>query len=182
VRTTPGDRRPRRCGTATLIARELLRLAPPRGRALEIASGSGEHVVRFASEMPGLRWQPTDPDPGQRASIAAWIAAEGSDNIAAPRALDVSQPGWAAEVDAADLVVLVNLLHLIDDRAVASALQGIADVLRPGGIAVSTGRSCATVRPRATGTRPSMRSCAGATPRSATRMSRTSSQASFGQV
>jgi SAM-dependent methyltransferase len=140
----PGEDDARRSAPAALrnrdlIARELVRLAPPRGLALELASGSGEHVVRFASVLPGLRWQPTDPDPGQRASIAAWIAAEGSDTIAAPRALDVSQPGWAAEVDAADLVVLVNLLHLIDDRAVASALQGIADVLRPGGIAVLYG-------------------------------------------
>jgi SAM-dependent methyltransferase len=140
----PGEDDARRSAPAALrnrdlIARELVRLAPPRGLALELASGSGEHVVRFASVLPGLRWQPTDPDPGQRASIAAWIAAEGSDNIAAPRALDVSQPGWTREQPPADLIVVVNLLHLIPEAAVQSALAGIAEVLAPGGIAVLYG-------------------------------------------
>ncbi len=121
------------------ITRELARLAPARGRALEIASGSGEHVVRFASALPGLRWYPTDPDPAQRASIAAWIAAEGAANVEAPRALDVSQPGWARDEAPADLVVAVNLLHLITQPAMQAALKGIAELLAPGGIAVLYG-------------------------------------------
>jgi cyclopropane fatty-acyl-phospholipid synthase-like methyltransferase len=135
---------PRRSAPAALrnrdlIARELVRLAPPRGRALEIASGSGEHVIRFAAAMPGLSWHPTDPDPAQRASIAAWIAAEGAETIAPPRALDVSRPGWAAGEEPADLVVVVNLLHLIGETAARAALDGIAQVLTPGGIAVLYG-------------------------------------------
>jgi len=121
------------------IARELRRLAPPHGRALEIASGSGEHVIRFAAEIPGLRWSPTDPDPAQRASIAAWIEAEGAPNIDAPRALDVSRPGWARDEAPADMVVLVNLLHLISEAALQSTLGGIAEALRAGGLAVLYG-------------------------------------------
>jgi SAM-dependent methyltransferase len=121
------------------IARELVRLAPRAGRALEIASGSGEHVVRFAALMPELDWHPTDPDPDQRASIAAWTAAEGLSNVAPPRALDVTRPGWAAGEAPADLVVLVNLLHLVSDEGAATALEGIARVLAPGGIAAVYG-------------------------------------------
>ncbi|MGP1358053.1 DUF938 domain-containing protein [Roseicyclus sp.] len=121
------------------IARELVRLAPRAGRALEIASGSGEHVVRFAALMPGLDWHPTDPDPDQRASIAAWTAAEGLSNVAPPRALDVTRPGWAAGEAPAGLVVLVNLLHLVSDEGAATALDGIARVLAPGGIAAVYG-------------------------------------------
>lgn len=121
------------------IARELVRLAPAGGRALEIASGSGEHVIRFAASLPRLHWSPTDPDPAQRASIAAWIATGDADNIDAPRDLDVSRPDWAATEAPADLVVVVNLLHLIPDAAVDNALAGIARVLSPGGRAVVYG-------------------------------------------
>jgi cyclopropane fatty-acyl-phospholipid synthase-like methyltransferase len=142
--TVPSEGDPRRSAPAALrnrdaIARELVRLAPAGGRALEIASGSGEHVIRFASALPGLRWYPTDPDPAQRASIAAWIAAEGGANVEAPRALDVSQSGWARDEAPADLVVVVNLLHLITEPAMQATLEGIVEVLAPGGIALLYG-------------------------------------------
>ncbi len=47
---------------------------PPTGIVLEIASGTGEHIIHFAAAFPGLDWQPTDPDPGRRASIDSWAA------------------------------------------------------------------------------------------------------------
>jgi SAM-dependent methyltransferase len=117
-----------------LIAAELVRVAPERGRALEIASGTGEHVVRFAAAMPGLDWQPTDPDPARRASIAAWSAEAGLGNIRAPRDLDAARAGWAAAHGPVDLVVLVNLLHLISDGEAETVLREVAAVLARGGI------------------------------------------------
>jgi SAM-dependent methyltransferase len=117
-----------------LIAAELVRLAPERGRALEIASGTGEHVVRFAAAMPGLDWQPTDPDPARRASIAAWAAEAGLGNIRAPLPLDAARPGWAADHGPVDLVVLVNLLHLISVPEAETVLTEVAAVLAPGGL------------------------------------------------
>jgi SAM-dependent methyltransferase len=116
------------------IAAELARLAPARGRALEIASGTGEHVIRFAAAMPGLDWQPTDPDPDRRASIAAWTAAAGLANIRPPLALDAARPGWAALHGPADLVLVVNLLHLLSDDEAAIVLAEMALALAPGGL------------------------------------------------
>jgi tRNA G46 methylase TrmB len=45
---------------------------PKTGLVLEVASGSGEHIVHFAQVWPQLQFQPSDPDAGARASIAAW--------------------------------------------------------------------------------------------------------------
>lgn len=117
-----------------LIATELSRLAPARGRALEIASGTGEHVVVFAVACPGLTWQPTEPDPLRRASIIAWTAAADLPNILPPLPLDAAQPGWAATHGPADLVVLVNLLHLISGPEADTLLAEVAAILQPGGI------------------------------------------------
>jgi SAM-dependent methyltransferase len=84
--------------------------------------------------MPGLDWQPTDPDPARRASIAAWSAEAGLANIRAPRDLNAARPGWAEAEVPADLVVLVNLLHLISDAEARTVLAEIAAVLSPGGL------------------------------------------------
>lgn len=121
------------------ILTELLRFAPETGRALEIASGTGEHIVRLAAATPGLTWQPTEPDPARRASIAAWAEAEGVSNILAPRDLDAARPDWGTEFGPVDLIYLANLLHLIPTPATEGVLTGIAQALGPRGVALIYG-------------------------------------------
>ena len=53
-------------------------------RVLEIASGTGQHAVYFAEQLPHLHWQPTDADPTGLESIQAWVADSGLSNVAAP--------------------------------------------------------------------------------------------------
>ena len=67
---------------------------PATGSVLEIASGTGQHVCFFAAELPGIRWQPTEPDAPHREAIAARIREAGLTNVAAPIALDVHEPRW----------------------------------------------------------------------------------------
>ncbi len=117
----------------------LAEIAPAKGRALEIASGTGEHVIRFASAMPGLIWQPTDPAPDRRASITAWVKAEPSPNIAPPLPLDACTPGWAATHGPADLIFLANLLHLVTDVEAQTCLTEMAQALAPEGRAAVYG-------------------------------------------
>jgi tRNA G46 methylase TrmB len=81
---TPDDLR--RYAPATLRNREpildILRdILPASGLVLELASGSGEHIVHFARQLPGLSWQPSDPSRQARQSIAAWIGEEGLSNV-----------------------------------------------------------------------------------------------------
>ena len=44
---------------------------PTQGVIFEVASGSGEHITYLAQRLPTLDWQPSDPSPAARASIAA---------------------------------------------------------------------------------------------------------------
>ena len=80
----------RRYAPATLRNRDailavLRRHLPATGLLLEVAAGTGEHAVHFAAALPGLVFQPTDPHPGARASIAAW-APRGEAEQSAPAA------------------------------------------------------------------------------------------------
>ena len=65
----------------------LKRVLPAHGLVLEIASGTGQHVVHFAGAMPDLTWQPSDPDPDLRASIRTWIAQTGVSKCPAEKKL-----------------------------------------------------------------------------------------------
>lgn len=111
----------------------LLHHAPVAGRALEIASGTGQHVVTNAAALPGLQWQPTDIDAERRTSIDAWSAREGLENVAAARALDATQPGWGADWSGQDLILLVNLLHLISETEARTVIKEAALALAPDG-------------------------------------------------
>jgi methylase of polypeptide subunit release factors len=54
------------------ILEVLLQVLPENGTILEIASGTGEHAVFFASRLRDCLWLPTDVFPQSRASIIAW--------------------------------------------------------------------------------------------------------------
>lgn len=124
---------------ADAILAVLARIAPPSGRVLEIASGTGQHAAHFAAALPGLDWQPSDANPEALASIRAWVAAAGLANLRPPLMLDAGRAGWAAGVGGFFLVQVVNLLHLISEAEATAVLGGIADALVPGGTALIYG-------------------------------------------
>lgn len=129
----PGDLR-RHAPAAQRNAEPLLSVLravlPAAGTVLEIAAGTGQHAVYFARALPALRWLPSDPDPTMRASIAAWRAAEGPDNLAEPLDLDAGDSAalWPA---AADAVLCVNMFHIAPWSAALGALGGAARLLPP---------------------------------------------------
>jgi SAM-dependent methyltransferase len=111
----------------------LQRYLPPSGSVLEIASGSGEHVVHFArASDPGLEFQPSDPDPTARASIDAWVAAVGVTNVRPAIALDATAEAWP--VQHADAVLCINMIHIAPWAAAVGLVRGAARVLPPGGL------------------------------------------------
>ena len=111
----------------------LERVLPVGARVLEIASGAGEHAVYIAAAMPGVVWQPSDPDPAARASIAAWTAAEGLVNVLPPRDIDVRVPDWDAD-GPYDAIVAINMIHISPWEATLGLMAGAGRLLREGGV------------------------------------------------
>jgi hypothetical protein len=103
---------------------------PQTGVVLELASGTGEHVVHFAERFPQLDWQPSDIHPEALASISARRASAGLSNIREPIALDASSPKWP--IDHADAVLSINLVHISPWAAALGLLQGAQRVLASG--------------------------------------------------
>jgi SAM-dependent methyltransferase len=101
--------------------------------ALEIASGSGQHIVEHARRNPGVTWQPTDVDPARLTSIDAYAAEAGLANIRPAALLDATCPGWSATHNGLHLVLLANLLHLISDDETAALIAEAGRALAPGG-------------------------------------------------
>jgi cyclopropane fatty-acyl-phospholipid synthase-like methyltransferase len=104
---------------------------PATGRVLEIASGTGQHVVHFAEALPGITWLPSDPDPRQWASIAARVAQSGLGNVEPPLDLDVRSVWAVHEVDA---VIVANLLHISEPETLSGLCEGAAGALGAGGL------------------------------------------------
>jgi SAM-dependent methyltransferase len=117
------------------IADVLRAVLPDEGTVLEVAAGTGEHAVFFARTFPGVRWQPSDRDPACRASIDAWAAAAGLDNLAVPALdLDARRVPWpAALARRYDVVVCINMVHIAPWEACVGLMASAATALAPGG-------------------------------------------------
>ncbi|GAA0568518.1 DUF938 domain-containing protein [Craurococcus roseus] len=118
------------------ILAALRRHLPERGLVLEVASGTGEHAIHFASALPGLVFQPSDPDPGARASIDAWAAGARLSNLRAAIALDAAAPDWERAVvgGMVDAVLCVNMVHIAPWAATPGLVRGAARLLPAGGV------------------------------------------------
>lgn len=101
---------------------------PDSGTVLEVASGTGEHASFFAHELPGLAWQPSDPSPEMRESIAAWCS--GLANAQAPLDLDAAAPDWP--IARADAMVCINMVHISPWQATEGLMRGAGQLLASG--------------------------------------------------
>jgi hypothetical protein len=113
-----------------VIASVLRDVLPPDGLVLELASGSGEHAVHFASLFPRLTWQPSDPDPHALASIEAWRNHAGFANILPPLQIDAAAPEWP--IEEADAVLCINMTHISPWSATQGLIAGAQRLLKPG--------------------------------------------------
>ena len=112
------------------IADVLAEWLPASGLVLEIASGTGEHVVHFAERFPGLEWQPSDVHPDALSSIRGWRGSAGLPNVREPIVLDAAAPDWP--VHSVDALLSINMVHISPWRSALGLLDGAARLLDSG--------------------------------------------------
>ena len=105
----------------------LARVLPRQGVVLEIASGTGQHVIHFAKALSALTWQPSDPDAELRESIVLRVREEQRANVNSPIDLDVSKLPWPLQT--ADAVVAINLIHVAPWSATLALFEGAKALL-----------------------------------------------------
>ena len=105
---------------------------PQTGTVLEIASGTGQHICFFAQALPGIHWQPSEPDAASSEAIGVRMRESGVGNVAPAIALDVMEPIWPV-ADQYDAVLCINMVHISPWRATHALLRGAARHLRTQG-------------------------------------------------
>lgn len=110
---------------------------PKRGCVLELASGSGQHAVHFATHLPALSFQPSDSDPENLESIRAWVTESALENLLPPLTLDVRDAQWP--VDKVDAIFCANMVHISEWACSIALLEGAARHLDARGVLVIYG-------------------------------------------
>lgn len=112
------------------IANVLQDWLPASGLVLEVASGTGEHIVFFAGRFPHLEWQPSDVHPPALQSIRAWKQETRPANVRDPILLDASSGNWP--IEHADAVLSINMVHISPWSAALGLLDGAERLLGRG--------------------------------------------------
>lgn len=107
------------------------------GHALELGSGTGQHVVAFARKTPALTWWPSDIYESHLASIEAYRRVAGLANLRAPQRIDLMDDGWRwrgeHDGDRLSVMVCINVIHIAPWRVAQNLFAGAGRFLASGG-------------------------------------------------
>jgi hypothetical protein len=114
-------------------------LADRSGDVVEAGSGTGQHVVDFARQMPGMTWWPSDYNEQHLKSIAAWRAHAELPNIQPPLRIDLSDPAWCPQMHDGSgpknlkAVFCANVVHIAPWRVAEGLFAGAGRYLPADG-------------------------------------------------
>lgn len=97
---------------------------------LEIGSGTGQHAVHFAKNLPHIIWQPSDLQINLP-SIKLWLDEAQLPNIKDPIFLDVNK--WPWQLGEYEGIFSANTLHIMGKSEIETFFQGIGQVLKDHG-------------------------------------------------
>lgn len=97
---------------------------------LEIGSGTGQHALHFAHQLPQIIWQASEIERNYPV-LTSGIRGHTLSNVLDAIVLDVDSPSWP--ITHADICYTCNTLHIMSMNSVRSLVQGCADVLGDNG-------------------------------------------------
>ena len=100
------------------------------GTVLEIGSGTGQHAVFFAEQLPHLQWQCSEQGK-HLAGVNLWLEDANLENTLQPVELDVTSSNWPAKTF--DYIFTANTLHILHWPMVEQMFAGIGNILKTGG-------------------------------------------------
>ncbi|ESO90395.1 hypothetical protein LOTGIDRAFT_123440 [Lottia gigantea] len=108
----------------------------PKVGAVEISSGTGQHVSHFAKSLPHIIWQPSEIDAQSIESIKAFIEHFNLKNVCQPIRGDVLQPveSWIPRAfKPCDFILCVNLIHISPWQCTLGLMKIAGKLLKPNG-------------------------------------------------
>lgn len=113
------------------------------GHALEVSSGTGQHVTFFSKHFPKSTWQPTEYDHDLLSSISAYISAYETANVSPPFPLDASRPfcqqSEKLKSESFHFVICANLIHIAPWNVAEGLFSGAGFILKPDGLLLTYG-------------------------------------------
>lgn len=119
----------------TPILNVLNRAFAKQKQVLEIGSGTGQHAVYLAKNLPFLQWQTSDLLVNHQ-GIKQWINTHPSPNLSAPLTLDLSADltSLTSLPQSIDAIFTANTLHIISWPLVQSFFNLVANKLAADGV------------------------------------------------
>ncbi|MEE3000168.1 MAG: DUF938 domain-containing protein [Pseudomonadota bacterium] len=113
-------------------------LGQGRGNILEVASGSGQHCLEFARELPDYVFWPSDINSDHMESIEEWQKTENTKNLRSPIKLDVVDFDWHLDIFISpeimfEAIINVNMVHIAPIEAAEGLFRGSGQYLKKGG-------------------------------------------------
>ncbi len=101
------------------------------GNVLEVGSGTGQHAVHFASNLPHLNWIPSDVE-AHLAGMKMWFDEANLSNIKPAVAFDVTKPEQHPN-QYFDFMFTANTLHIMSWHEVEQLFTFVGKQLNTGG-------------------------------------------------
>lgn len=113
------------------ILDQLSRLFKDSQQVLEIGSGTGQHAIFFAHDLPHLLWHTSDAKTNHP-SINAWMTEFPNDNLRAPIEFLIGEQPWPTiNLDA---IFTANTTHIMQKNDAKLMMELIGANLQKGGI------------------------------------------------
>lgn len=117
------------------IKETLESILPDSSVILEIGSGPGQHAIFFSQEIERVSmWYPTERSMHLE-YIEQWRAAHNVPKVQPPQQVDLLTGPWWEAIETQqpiDMILSINVAHIVIWQGVVSLLEGASHLLKPG--------------------------------------------------